>query len=712
MARKKTKVDDGQLVSMVNGELFGVRTNAYSLISSQRIDANYSFANQQTSHTVPTTNMSGTIFSFSPSVVNTLTMHQSKIFCSDKKTVDFMPASKDEVISAGAKQLSMMVNTVLHRSNPGFDIITEMFRSAAVNKVSVAKVGWDEEKEIQEIELTDVNPIQLDEMVAYYEGLGYEVKVKQNELIESSITEIAVDPETGEQMELEVESSIGSYTLRIERTKGRIKVDVIPPEEFVINEDTTSINDDPMTRFVAQRKDMLRADVKVMFPKVDVDKLADYGDLYEDYEKRARHEWDGTLDLYGGEGREEDVNRVTITESWIRADRDGDGYPEWRHVFTCGGELLHDEEWFGPLPFTSFTFFPVPHKFYGLSVYDKLHRYDETATSLVRSDVDMARLKNTFRLFAKDGAVDRRMLQSGKPGIVPVANTFDPNDVMVVPTPSGSGNTIPMIEELRKQVIADVGIDPISGAVSSDIEKSGNDATKTQMAMDNATVKVEGYSRRFAEGALKDIAWNIAYLLVQYKDEEFVKDIVEAVTPDRPFLLGEIGLTTALAKTDLVSKVGLGHQSGQQKLAALTTVAPLLQQLEASPSRAFYNLLSSALEGLGYENPEEVIGSLDHWKSRSEEQKAMAANQAQMQQQQLAIQQQEAQHRMSLASQQFEFQKQLDNQKAEAEIMYKQAQAMLAEAKALREPQEQSLEERKFSAETEIETVQERPVSL
>ena len=505
MARKKMKVDDVELVSMINGELFGVRTNAFSLLSSQRIDANYSFANQQTSFTVPTTNMSRVNFFFTPQVVNTLTMHQSKIFCSDKKTVDFMPASQDPQITAGAKQLSMMVNTVLHRSNPGFDIITEMFRSAAVNKNSVAKVGWDEQKEIQEIELTDVNAIQLDEMVSYYEGLGYKVKVKQNELIEESITEVQINPNTGEELEVEIESSVGSYTLRIERTKGSIKVDVIPPEEFIINEDTTSINNDESTRFVAQRKEMLRADIKVMFPKVDVDTLADYGDLYEDYEKRARHDWDGTLDLYGGSSQTEDRNRVTITESWIRADRDGDGYPEWRHVFTCGGELLHDEEWFGPLPFASYTFFPIPHKFYGMSVYDRLQGYEETATSLVRADVDMARLKNTFRLFAKDGAIDKRMLQSGKPGVIPVANTFDPNDVMTVPSPSGGSSPIPMIEELRKQVIAEVGIDPISGSVSSDIEKSGNDATKTQMAMDNATVKVEGYSRRFAEGALKDI---------------------------------------------------------------------------------------------------------------------------------------------------------------------------------------------------------------
>ena len=179
MARKP-KMQDSQLVAMVNGELSQVRTNSFDLLSDQRINSNYSFANQHTATTQPTTAMSRVNFYFTPSVVNTLTMHQSKIFCSDKRTVEFLPAGKDEVLQVGAKQLGKMVNTVLHRENPGFEVITEMFRSAAVNKNAVAKVSWEEDKEIQEIEYMDIDPILLDEIIADHEDNGWTVKSKRN----------------------------------------------------------------------------------------------------------------------------------------------------------------------------------------------------------------------------------------------------------------------------------------------------------------------------------------------------------------------------------------------------------------------------------------------------------------------------------------------------------------------------------------------------
>ena len=70
------------------------------------------------------------------------------------------------------------------------------------------------------------------------------------------------------------------------------------------------------------------------------------------------------------------------------------------------------------------------------------------------------------------------------------------------PTSNGNQNTTQIMQELRQQVIADVGIDPITGQISTDIEKSGNDAAKTSMALDNSSIKTEGYSRRFADGIL------------------------------------------------------------------------------------------------------------------------------------------------------------------------------------------------------------------
>ena len=73
--------------------------------------------------------------------------------------------------------------------------------------------------------------------------------------------------------------------------------------------------------------------------------------------------------------------------------------------------------------------------------------------------------------------VNERDLQSGRPGIIRATAGFDPKDVMTLPTPQGSPNTLAILEYLDKEIKAQLGIDPLNGAISSDVEASGNDAT-------------------------------------------------------------------------------------------------------------------------------------------------------------------------------------------------------------------------------------------
>ena len=80
MPRHKMKVTKDELVAMINSELNDIRTEAYSEITDQRINSNFSFTNQYTDGTRPSTNMSRTRFFFTPQVVQTFTLYQSKIF--------------------------------------------------------------------------------------------------------------------------------------------------------------------------------------------------------------------------------------------------------------------------------------------------------------------------------------------------------------------------------------------------------------------------------------------------------------------------------------------------------------------------------------------------------------------------------------------------------------------------------------------------------
>ena len=265
-------------------------------------------------------------------------------------------------------------------------------------------------------------------------------------------------------------------------------------------------------------------------------------------------------------------------------------------------------------------------------------------------------------------------MESGAPGPIEVPGSFDPNvDIVPVTSPVGSSETLNILQELRKQVIAEIGIDPVTGQISQDVEKSGNDAAKTAMVIDNASVKMEGYARRFAEGPLRDISWQIAYELVRHKDDDMVMRILNEVTPGEPFYAGQMNFSSTVRKTDLMSKVGLGHQTSQQKIAASQTTSAMIAQLSADPTKAMYMLTKDTLEGFGYEQPEDVLGTLEDWETKSLEMKQ--AQQAQLQQGQMQLQMQQ---------QQFQQQFQLDQQKATFEMKLKQAETMskIAETEA------------------------------
>ena len=193
----------------------------------------------------------------------------------------------------------------------------------------------------------------------------------------------------------------------------------------------------------------------------------------------------------------------------------------------------------------SFTFFPIPHKFYGQGVWDKLQDYQKIKTALVRSTVDYSVQKNTIRIIADPKKISTRDLKSGRPGIIKAKPGFESKDVLPLNVGSGdTGSSTTMLQYLDKEILAQIGIDPVTGMVSSDIEKSGNDAEKTSMTMDNASTKVEMFAREFAETGLRDMVWAITDLLMQHGDIE----------------------DSELSKSDLRAKVGLGFQTDKQKL--------------------------------------------------------------------------------------------------------------------------------------------------
>ena len=652
------KETDSELIARINHEIATADYEGQSEISGQRGAADLAYTSQYTEGVYPETGMSSVLINTLQPTVDTLTTYMSKVFNSDHETVVFN-GDRAEVTDF-AKEATEAVNHVIHKENPGYTVLSRWFKDAALHKNGIVKVVWDNAPIITYREYEDIDEELILATITQLEEKDFEVEVEKHE---------------------EYEEGGNKITLKITESSGRPRIFNIPPEEFLINEGATSINDDEQTRFVTHRKLYFKADVLRMFPHVDVTNLSQSqasGYLEHEYEKDIRHHFDGTYDQNDYTSSDPLLAQVELRETWIRDTENDYG---WLHCFSVGNELLSKEPWGGPIPMCSFTYWPIPHKFYGLGAFDKLFDYHIAKTNLFRALQDSATQASMTRFIADPTTINIRDLKSGKPGIIRSGKAFDPSSIFPLQTQGADTNgLIAALNYLDKEVIAQTGIDPVSGAVSADVEKSGNDADKTAMAIDNASAKIEGYAREFAETGLKDAIWIIYNLLV-----------------DNGYL-PEVGMSSS----DLAAKVGLGHMTMAQKARNINAIQAR-QDLLSAPVEAGgagiviqdkYKLASAAemSKSLGYENTNDFFPPAEE-----SDQLKQAIEQAR---------QQGMQEGMAQA------QENIEMQKTAAEAQYKNAQTDEIYASIPREDAKAINDIVESDAEIELESEQQRPVEI
>ena len=643
---KHEKITDDELLAAIREEVAAADFAGTNELSFQREQSTRAYNGVDlTDGLQPTTGMSSIVNNKIQPAIESLTNYLTKVFCSDMDTVVFS-ANSDEMLPA-ADQITKAVNHVIHKQNRGYKVINRWIKDAAINKNGIVKISWEELPEMwnEEFEAEDESVLKAKLVESPYE---YEVIEKTKMTDTATIT----DEEAGES--IEIKQDLMKFVVRFTRMKGMPIIENVPPEEFLMNEGATAINDSSQTRAVFHRKIVMVSDLlnDPRFSHVKEDEImggATSGYLEYEFEKTNRHNFDGTYDYSGTDPSKGLTRTVELVESFIKSDRDGDGIAEWRHCFSIGNTLLFDEEWFGDLPFASFCFFPIPHKFYGLSVYDKLQWYHRACSMLLRSEIDVRLLQNTYRIIANPKEIDMRDLQSGRPGIIKAKPGFESKDIQVLPTPNGAGNTTQILDYLHKEIVGQIKVDPNTGAISSDVEKSGNDADKTSQVVDNASAGIEAFAREFAETGLRDVIWQVTKLLIENSNHDSVVKLISKITPDTPELLvAQEDMIEAFDKDDLTAKVGLGHQTTAQKMRGAQAIIAQQVQLESSPVSPtpipykYKQMASMELaKSLGFEDAGKFFPNPEEVKAEQDKQLQLAQQQAQAQQQMASQQLQE-----------------------------------------------------------------------
>ena len=479
-------------------------------------------------------------------VVETLMPSLMRIFTSSDKYVRYAPRTAED--AQRAEQLTDYVNYIINQDNDGYRIIHTFIKDSLLFKLGVIKFGWDESYEVEEAEYNDITD---EELVTLLQNPDIEV-VSQKE---NTQTIIAEDGE-----ETEVTSSY-NMKVRIRKKSGRVKLENVPPEEFIFNKNAKSLED---CYFICHRTQMTVSELVSMgYDQELVEQYA--GDVYggqEREEKQRRFE-----DIEGGTYRdpEDDSQKdVIVNQITMKVDYDGDGIAELRQILAIGdsGDVILENDVCDYIPFAVVSPILMPHRLVGRSIFDATEDLQTIKTTLMRQYLDSTYHSVLPRLIVQEGQTNLDDVLDGTAGgIIRVRNAGAVQPLQA----QGVGREIQPLMQYLDEVKADrTGVSRQTQGLDPSVLQSTT-ASAVQATVKGSQQKVESYARTIAETGMKDLFRGILHIITNYQQQPRIVRLRNKFVPVDP-QEGSSGF-------DIIVNVGLGTANDEQKVSILQGIA-------------------------------------------------------------------------------------------------------------------------------------------
>lgn len=458
--------------------------------------------------------------------------------------------------------------------------------------------------------------------------------------------------------------------------KGRPVVENCAPERFLVGVEQDSLDLDE-ARWCSYSMIKSRAELIALgYDEEKIEAIPVYERAEDDYVRSAREDVEryDSWNRWDNETRDASQDMFEIHRCYTLLDADGDGHEE-RYLIILGGtdgEVLLDYYEVPENPFSASSPFLMGHKFYGLSVYDKIREIADHKTRLLRMLEDNLDLTNNPRKKVIRGrAILEDLLINQPSGLWRV----DQQDaVMEVPTQPIDQKVQQLLAYYDKSRTERVGVDPNAQSVSAIMpEESMNAAMERVISMKEEVVGL--MIRLIAESGVKGMFQKLRGLLMRYHPRAELVQLRNKWTTINP------GNWIERTTTSVV--VGLGTGDRMRKAQALQMMLQLQQSIVqqgmmgilVSPERIGHTLGELVRVG-GLGDPDDFLllpGLLQdprntHTPRGQEMQRAQAfQQQMQQQKQQEAAAQQQAQQALQQAL--LQSQMQIEQLRAQTDMM-------------------------------------------
>jgi len=487
-----------------------------------------------------------------------------RIFTGSDNIVVFEPQGpKDE---ASAKQATDYCNWVFNRDNAGVAILHDWFKDALMQKNGIVKAYWEDKEDITKERYFDLSDDELAMLMSD----------ETMEIVEQDTTEFPIIDPMGQPvidpMGMPVMGATHNVVVQQKKKSGKVTIENVPPEEFLISKKARTIADSP---FVAHRQMLTRSDLYAMgFNKKQVEGLQMGDALAYTPERVARYA--AGEQPYQTQTDDPSMQEIEVFECYVKTDMNGKGIAALTQVFYASNEILQDEdgkemvEEVDYVPFHSICPIPIPHKFFGNSLADRTVDLQLIKTTITRQMLDNLYLTNNARVVAVEGQVNLDDLLTSTAGGVIRAKSQGAVQQLVVQ--NVANQAFPMLQYLDTVQSKRTGVSDASQGLDPAILQNVTAAAVASMQQAGAG-KIELMARIFAETGVKSLFQGILHLLCKYQDK------ARMVRMRGEFV--EFDPRTWANQYDVSINVGLGAGNRQEQMAMLSMVLAKQEQLIA-----------------------------------------------------------------------------------------------------------------------------------
>lgn len=545
-----------------------------------------------------------------------------KTFCSGDSVVEYTPTKKGE--EEQAKLATDYMNYLFYKKNDGYNVLQTAIRDALLQKAGIIKIWWDNREEqtredykgLSDVDLAllmDDEEIEPIEQEAYIDEEDAEQRQEAIQQLSEKLMQAQQGVQLGDQQAMQTAQQLTMqiqeiqsqppkmlYDVSFKRTKksGKICIENVPPEEFIISRKSKKISDGFMKGHRVRRS---ISDLKAMGYK-NVDQISS-DDTSAEYSmervERVSFDDDAPYINQNETGLDESMRMVWLTECYLQMDYDGDGIAEWRKIVKSGDVILENVECDGA-PFAALIPIILPHRFFGLSIADLGFEPQRLQTQLVRSTLDNQFLQVNGRYFAVEGQVNLDDLLTSRPGgVVRVKNNGAVGRLdQAQGDTAGSMQLLEWVQDFTENATG--WTRRSQGTGPSALQQQT--ATGMNIVTNRDDMRLDLIARNFAEGGISDMFKLMLKLVCKYQDKEeevAISDDWVNINPRE--WKNQFGLTI---------NVGLGTNNKEQQaqhLMGLLAIQKEGLQIGISTPENIYNAASLYAESLGQKNSDKFF---------------------------------------------------------------------------------------------------------